>query len=1536
MMAEKAELLGAIRLPNNAFKANAGTEVVSDIIFLQKRDEPLDLSNIIPDSVSWVHSEVTRESGMSQEHKRWMSEQRQNNYFVENPHMILGEYATVSGRFGLTDTVLPIEGADLEEQLREAMAHIVGSIPVREIPELDIKEETFTKSIDYDHERDGFFDASGNLIEVKESSYVIVDNDVYFRNNLRLGIVESDTTALERTKGMVSLRDTLRELIQAQVDDRPDVEIKQLQKTLSIKYDAFSKNHGLLSTKANEQAFENDDSYFLLTSLEKLNDELEFEGKSDIFTKRTIKPHVEITSVKTSSEALGVSIGNRGRVDLDYMAELSGFTKERIIKDLEGTIFLDLGGESGKNGIIQAHDDLLRFCTSTENEYEGYKQFLESRAYVTADEYLSGNVREKLKFAQSLGHEIKQRKGESNLNWGSLSPYVAGNITALEKAQPTDLEAHEIYVRLGTTWIDRKYVQQFMFEILETPNSCKAIFENENNKSDEKDRITVQYSDVSNEWRVTNKNSIRSDNVKANMEYGTSRINAYHIMEQTLNLKDVTIKDIVYHDGKARDVLNEEETTLARQKQEDMKAAFRDWVFKDPERRKALVHTYNKAFNAVRPREYNGKHITFAGMNAELALEEHQVNAVARIMYGGNALLAHEVGAGKSFEMIAAAMESKRIGKCTKSLITVPKHLTGQMASEFLRLYPNANILVATDKTFEKKNRKKFCSKIATGSYDAIIMGHTQFEMIPLSVENQEKYYSEQFDMLMEAIAEAKAADSGYFTVKQMENTKNKITSKLDNLYKEGRKDDVLTFEELGIDKLFVDEAHSYKNLHLFTKMKNVAGISQTEAQKSADMFMKCRYLDGETGSKGVVFATGTPISNSLTELYTVQRYLQYNKLEEMNLAHFDQWVSVFSEPTSDMELAPEGSGYRMRTRCARFQNLPELMNTFAEVADIKTAESLNLPRPEATFHTISCEPTEIQKDMVEALSVRADDVRSRRVKPHIDNMLAVTNDGRKLGLDQRVINPNLPDEPTSKINQATANIFSTWEKTKADRLSQVVFCDLSTPSAKNKKEHGFNVYDDVKNKLIERGVPANEIAFVHDHNTDKQKQQLFAKVRSGAIRIVFGSTEKMGSGTNIQDRLVALHHLDVPWRPSDLQQRDGRILRRGNNNKTIDIYKYVTKDTFDAYLFQTLEKKQQFISQIMTEKSPMRTVDDVDQSVLDYAEIKALCIGNPKIKEKMDLEQDLKKLNILHSQYKKNFYRMETALLQTYPAQIKTKERNIQNYHADVERLEKSTEMVSEGISSMVIDGITFTERVKAGEAIKAACQGAITSDGAKIGSYRGMELHLSFDKFSQAHVLTARGDMPYPIKLEGNFSTQGVVTRLDNVLEKIPEYIAAEKERLQNTKEQMKNAEIEVAKPFPHEEEIKIKSARVAQLNIELSLDAQKVQKAEAETEVEEADGRDVDGNETDEKEVDGKDAETAEQSAERTEPIISASDGFEGPQERQINTPHKPETVASSGVVLENAADASTGKAKAVIPLHLQPVPKTVKAKGRFFGR
>ena len=1382
MIAERAELLGAIRLPSTAFKENAGTEVVSDIVFLQKREEPKELTD-------QVKSEIIN-NWMGTSKNNGITEKSLSNYFINNPHMILGEYKKVSGRYGMQEKLMPKEETSLSEQLQEAMKHITGTIPIREV-ELDLDEDLDATYILYDDERAGFYDKNGKHIYAKNNSFAVVEDEVYYRENNRLNIIDAGVGTTERIKGLVSLRTVLHDLIQAQVDDRPLAEIEHLQDELNTIYDEFSKKHGLVTSRANSQVFDSDDSYYLLASLEKLNDEFEFVGKSDIFTKRTIKPHIEITSVDTSSEALAVSIGYRGKVDLDYMAELTGFDKQKIINDLEGVIF------------------------STTNEIEHY---------VTADEYLSGNVRQKLERAKSLAE---------------IDPRFDINVAALEKAQPVDLEAHEIYVRLGTTWIDKKYVQMFMNEILETPllhrdeidADGNRKYKWEDDKYAEKNKITVQYSSYSNEWRITNKNAIHGENIKANIEYGTSAINAYHILEQTLNLKDIVIKETIKKDGKEFEIVNEEQTALARQKQEDLKNAFKEWIFKEPTRRENLVALYNEKFNAIRPREYDGSHITFGGMNAGIKLEKHQIDAVARIMYGGNTLLAHEVGAGKSFEMIAAAMESKRVGLCNKSLLVVPKHLTGQMASEFLRLYPNANILVATDKTFETKNRKKFCGKIATGNYDAVIMGHTQFEMIKLSKENQEKHYSEQFDFLVEAIKQAKDAKGGYFTVKQMENVKNKVQSKLASLFNDKNKDDVITFEQLGIDKMFIDEAHEYKNLQMVSKMNNVAGIAQTRADKTDDMFMKVRYLDKETDGTGIIFASGTPISNSLVEMYTMMRYLQYDKLEELGLEHFDKWASMFTEPKSNLELAPEGTGYKMRTRCDKFYNLPELMNIFFEVADIKTAESLNLPRPEANFHTITCEPTELQKEMVGVLSERADRVRSKAVKKEEDNMLAITNDGRKLGLDQRVVNSNLPDDPKSKVNIATENVFNIWEKTKADKSTQIIFCDLSTPSEKNRKEHGFNIYDDMKKKLIENGIPEKEIAFIHDYNSDKQKQKLFANVRSGKIRVVFGSTGKMGAGTNVQDRLIALHHIDCPWKPSDLTQREGRILRRGNQNETVDIYKYVTKDTFDAYLYQTLEKKQAFISQIMTEKSPVRTMDDIDQSVLNYAEIKALCVGNPKIKEKMDLEQDLKRLNALYSQYKKNLYSMESAILKKYPIQIRSREQNMANYLADEVTLNAKTQKVNEGISPMMIKGVTYHDRAKAGEAIKEACKQLATvgiANDTHIGTYRGLDLYLLYSLITNEHRLTAKGEMPYPITLESNFSAQGVVTRLDNVLDKIPEYIKREKANLQNTINQMETAKIEVMKSFPHEAELKKKTARVAELNVELSLDAQKTSSA------------------------------------------------------------------------------------------------------------
>ena len=1251
MIAEKADLLGAIRLPNNAFKDNAGTEVVSDIIFLQKRE--ITLNNKKDQMPYWL--ETTQHDYFNAANYKSF---HMNNYFHENPHMILGEYKEVSGPYGKRVDLLPFENSNFDSQLKKAMSHIQGKIPLREIVKEYFDVEITTKSISFNVEDNCFFDTKGMQIvpTPKDSSYTIVNGELYFRNGNYLNPIDPENKkprSLERQMGMLGVRDTLRSLIKSQVDDRPNIEIEQLQKELNKKYDNFAKNYGLITSTENAKVFDDDDSYYLLCSLEMINDEGEYTGKSDIFSKRTIKPHIEVTSVDTPSEALAISLGYLGKIDLEYMAKLTGFDQQKIINDLtlQGVIFLE-------------KDDI----------------------YVTSDEYLSGNVREKLVQAKELA---------------KTDPRFEINVEYLEKVQPIELEAHEISVRLGTTWIEPHYVQQFMYETLETSNILRGTFNLgdkpdrwSSERKDEKDRIVIRYSSISNEWRITNKNSVSTDDIKASVEFGTKRLNAYHILEQTLNLKDVVIKDKI----EEKEVINEEQTTLARQKQEDLKNLFKDWIFKDPERRSDLVSRYNVKFNSIQPRKYDGSHIIFSGMNTEIKLEEHQVNAVARVMYGGNTLLAHEVGAGKTFEMIAAAMESKRLGLVNKSLIAVPKHLTGQTASEFLRLYPNANILVATDKTFDIKNRKRFLGKIATGNYDAIIIGHTQFEKIPLSDKTQERFLKEQFDHLVDAIEEARSADSSRFTIKQMENAKNRIATKLDNLYKGIKKDNVIEFEQLGVDKIFVDESHNYKNLHLYTKMRNVAGIAQTEAQKSADMFMKCRYLSELTNNKGVVFATGTPISNSLTEMYTIQKYLQYDKLVEMDLEHFDQWASVFTETTAEMELAPEGKGYRMRTRCSTFHNLPELMNN-------------------------------------------------------------------------------------------------------------------------------FNIYDDIKTKLIAKGIPDKEIAFIHDYNSDKQKQQLFSKVRNGSIRVLFGSTEKMGAGTNIQNRLVALHHLDCPWRPSDLTQREGRILRRGNQNSQVEIYKYVTKDTFDAYMYQTIEKKQQFITQIMTEKTPLRAIEDIDQSVLNYAEIKALCVGNPKIKEKMDLEQDLKKLNLLKKEYNRNLYSMQDSILKKFPLQIKAKEQNIENYKADEIRLKSKTIKTEENnISSLVVNGKTYNKRIEAGEAIKLVMKNIENTEGTTVGTYRGFDIHLSFDKFVQQHKLTLIGDMKYPINLDGDFSAQGLVTRMDNLLEKIPAYIKDEQNSLQNVMQQLEIAKIEVTKPFAYAEELKEKTERVTELNLELSLDNQK----------------------------------------------------------------------------------------------------------------
>jgi len=1419
MIAEKADLLGAIRLPNNAFKENAGTEVVSDIIFLQKREEPLNAEK--DELPNWINTTVLREAHRNSDDGKWHDEIKRNNYFVENPHMIMGEYKEVSGRYGMTQTVFPIEGADLGEQLQKAMVNIVGSIPVREAPEMEMEPEISANALTLCPE-DNIFkvgldgepyrDNANKLLSsdmFTDSSYAILHNTLYYRDGRHLEIIVQDILDFknklpketEKQIKMVKIRDIVRSLLKEQLENSPDEEIKSLQRELNEAYDFFVLEQGRINSKENYSAFEKDNSYFLLSSLEKTNDDGEFIGKSDIFTKRTIKPDIEITSANTSVEALGASIGNTGNIDFVYMENLTGFSREKIINDLEGVIFLHKDREAAGDGWYISPDE----------------------RYLPADEYLSGNVRKKLSEAKILAE---------------TDPRFAINVAALEKVQPKDLEAHEIAVNLGATWVDEHYIQEFVYETLDTYNMNRSSPYEKNKQREENYRICVRYSPVSNEWRITNKNK-ELNNVKVNMEYGTGRINAYHIIEQTLNLKHVVIKDRVQvRNAKGElvevDVVNQEETTLARQKQEDLKNAFKEWIFKEPTRREFLVNKYNVKSNSIRPRKYDGSHIKFVGMNSEIKLEKHQIDAVARVLYGKNALLAHEVGTGKSFEMIASVMEAKRLGLSNKSLLVVPKHLTGQMASEFLRLYPNANILVATDKTFTKENRKKFCAKIATNNYDCVIMGHTQFKKIPLSPKRQMAFLEKEYNRLMKLIENMKRENGkGSFSVKQAENARHKIKTKLAKLYNDKNTDkNTVTFEELGIDMLFVDEADEFKNLAVYTKMQNVAGISQTESEKASDVYMKCRYLETLENHKGTIFATGTPLKNSIVEMYTMQRFLQEDTLIEMELGHFDQWAAQFTEITSDMELLPEGGGYRSRTRCAKFNNLPELMNTFFEVADIKTAESLNLPRPKANFHTISCEPSELQKEMVKGLGERANLVRKNVVDKEEDNMLKITNDGRKIGLDQRVINPNLPDNPDSKINHATQNIFNIWEKHQEAKLTQVVFCDLSTPSEKNKKEAGFNVYDDIKKKLIKKGVPGKEIAFIHDFKTDERKKQLFEKVRNGSIRVVFGSTGKMGAGTNIQDRLVALHHLDCPWRPGDLTQREGRIIRRGNQNKEVDIYRYVTKDTFDAYMYQIIEKKQQFISQIMTEKAPMRSMDDIDESVLNFAEVKALCVGNPKIKEKMNLEQDLKKLTILQNQYKRNVYSMEDAIIKKFPLQIKAKEQNIENYTSDKSRLDTNTAQTEEGgISPFKVNGRIYTKGIDAGQAIKLALQKIKTTEGDVVGSYRGFDIHLSFDKHSMNHKLALKGAMNYEIALESDFSTKGLVTRMDNALQKIDSQIKDEQEHLENIKKQLQTAEVEVKKPFAKEQEIKEKTQRLTALDIELDIDAQRSMRAEPE---------------------------------------------------------------------------------------------------------
>lgn len=1335
-LAQRAELLGAIRLPNNAFKANAGTDVVSDIIFLQKRDHPIDIE---PD---WVHLGLTPEGFAL------------NSYFVHHPEMIMGELTTQSTQYGKEEcTVVPKESTELSEQLKEAVTHIHGKYEEVEFIEPDFSDIAETIPADPN---------------VKNFSYTVVDGEVYFRENSVMRLCDLNETAKGRIKGMVQLRQVVNELIEYQLEDYPDEMIQAKQQELETVYDAFTKDYGLINARANAQAFSEDSSYYLLCSLENLDENGELESKADMFNKRTIRPEVKITSVDTPSEALAISIGERGKVDLFYMAELLGADdSENVIEGLKGVIFKDPMGPDEPD-----------------------------KGWQTADEYLSGNVREKLRIAKMAA------KNNSQFNI---------NVEALEKAQPKDLDASEIDVRLGATWIDRDYIQDFMEETFDTPYYLRRAIE-------------VKFSPFTAEWQITGKSRPSNNDVSTYVTYGTDRANAYRILEDTLNLKDVRIYDTIEEDGKQKRVLNKRETTLAQQKQQAIKDAFQNWIWKDPYRRQELVKTYNELFNSTRPREYDGSHIRFGGMNPDIKLRPHQLNAIAHVLYGGNTLLAHEVGAGKTFEMAASAMESKRLGLCQKSMFVVPNHLTLQWANEFLRLYPSAKLLVASKKDFETTNRKKFCARIATGDYDAVIIGHSQFEKIPISAERQERLLREQIDEIENALDELKRSHGENFSIKQMEKTRKSLQTRLDKLTSSERKDDVITFEQLGVDRLFVDESHAYKNLFLYTKMRNVAGLSTSEAQKSSDMFMKCRYMDELTGGKGVIFATGTPVSNSMTELYTVMRYLQYNTLQQKKLTHFDCWASTFGETTTAIELAPEGTGYRARTRFAKFFNLPELMNMFKEVADIKTSDQLNLPVPEAKFETVVVQPSDIQKEMVSSLSERAALVHSGSVDPSVDNMLKITSDGRKIGLDQRLMNPMLPDDPNSKLNACVNNVFRIWEDGKEGNLTQLLFCDLSTP----KNDGTFNVYDDIKTKLIARGVPEEEIAFIHTADTEAKKKELFSKVRSGQVRVLLGSTQKMGAGTNVQDRLVAVHHLDVGWRPSDMTQRNGRIIRQGNKNKEVQVYQYVTEGTFDAYLYQTLENKQKFISQIMTSKSPVRSCDDVDEQALSYAEIKALCAGNPLIKEKMDLDIDVARLKVLKADHQSKQYRLEDQLLKYFPAEI-------EKHHEFIHGLEKDIETVTqhplpkEDFVGMVVGDRTFVEKEMAGEAILAACKAYKGTDPMPVGEYRGFKMELAFDGFHQEFQMILKGNMSHRVSL--GTDARGNLIRLDNALANIPGRLDDTKTKLENLQNQQKAAEAEVGKPFPQEKELAMKSARLAELDAELNMDDRKSPKAKEE---------------------------------------------------------------------------------------------------------
>ena len=1326
-IAQRAELLGAIRLPNNTFKGNAGTEVVSDILILQKRDRLIDIE---PD---WVHLD-TDENGI-----------KMNSYFVQHPEMILGEMKMVSGRFGMEATCVPYENADLAAQLDEAVANIHG-----EITEYETEEEL--------EEEDNSIPADPT---VRNFSYTLVDDKIYYRENSRMTPVEISATAENRIKGMIAIRNSVRTLIELQTEDYPDSEIKAEQERLNRLYDTFSGKYGLINSRANTSAFSQDSSFSLLSALEIIGEDGELERKADMFSKRTIKPHTPVTSVDTASEALAVSLGEKATIDMDYMMELSGKSENEIFEDLKGVIFLNPLYEYG-------------------NSYEP--------KYLMADEYLSGNVREKLRIAK---------------NSAELYPKdYKVNVEALQKVQPKDLTASEISVRLGATWLPPDDVQEFIFHLLETPRYAQW-------------NIKVHFSPFTSEWNIEGK-SYDKGNVRAYNTYGTSRINAYKIIEETLNLKDVRIFDYIEDDeGKKKAVLNKKETAIAQSKQEMIKQEFQDWIWSDPERRERLCKSYNEKFNSVRPREYDGSHIIFNGMNPEIELREHQKNAVAHILYGGNTLLAHAVGAGKTFEMVAAAQESKRLGLCNKSLFVVPNHLTEQWAAEYLQLYPAANILVATKKDFETKNRKKFCGRIATGDYDAVIIGHSQFEKIPMSIERQRAILEQQLEEITGGIAELKRNRGENFSIKQLEKSKKSIRQKLDKLNDQTKKDDVVTFEELGVDRLFVDESHYYKNLYLYTKMRNVGGIAQTEAQKSSDLFMKCRYLDEITGGRGTVFATGTPISNSMVELYTIQRYLQYNTLVKNGLQHFDAWASTFGETITAVELTPEGTGYRAKTRFAKFYNLPELMAMFKEIADIKTADMLNLPVPEAKYHNIAVKPSEMQKEMVASLAERAEQVRGGGVDSSVDNMLKITNDGRKLALDQRMLNDMLPDFEGSKINACVDNIYRIWKENADKKSAQLVFCDLSTP----KNDGTFSVYNDIRKKLIERGIPESEVKFIHEADTDMKKKELFQKTRKGEVRVLLGSTQKMGAGTNVQDKLIALHDVDCPWRPSDLEQRSGRIVRQGNENPQVDIYRYVTEQTFDAYLYQLVEGKQKFASQIMTSKSPVRSAEDIDETALSYAEIKMLATGNPYIKEKMDLDIQVQKLKMLKSNFLSEKYGLEDKVIKFYPQQIAYLKSRVEGLTKDVETAKLHPKPIDEQPLGMTVSGVSYSEKAEAGQAIINACKSMNSPDAIPLGEYRGFQMELYFDTVQRNYVVKLKGETSRDVPLGDD--SHGNIVRIDNGIERFEETLADTKNSLENTEKQFETAKQEIEKPFAKEEELRAKTARLDELNILLNMD-------------------------------------------------------------------------------------------------------------------